>query len=237
MALSSYDGGLTNDGAIFTVNKDGTGYRILHHFAGYALGDSQGPNGGLVEGRDGGLYGTLYGNGPGDVFRIRKDGSGYRLLHTFKRNDVDGTEPNGGLVAGSDGRLYGTTSNGGVGSNGGGLGTVFGISIDGTSYTQLHAFDASGAQGIEPKAQLVEGTDGALYGTTYSGGTYGFDEGGTVFRLNKNGSSFLVLHNFNGAGGEGCRPQAPMLEASDGMLYGTTTDGDGTYRRDGLQTQ
>jgi uncharacterized repeat protein (TIGR03803 family) len=67
------------------------------------------PNGNLVEGCDGLLYGTaLYGgaSGTGGVYQIARDGTRFRLLHSF---GFDSGYPYGGLVRGSDCALYGTT--------------------------------------------------------------------------------------------------------------------------------
>jgi hypothetical protein len=49
-----------------------------------------------------------------------------------------------------------------------------------------------------------------------------------VFKLNKNGSSYTVLHNFAfgfGSTGDGSDPEAGLLQGSDGALYGTTFAG------------
>jgi len=62
----------------------------------------------------------------------------------------------------------------------------------------------------------AEGSDGALYGTTFYGGSSNV---GTVFKLNPDGSAYRVLHSFAG-GGEGGNPSG-VIEGSDGTLYGT----------------
>src|SRR5947208_12807473 len=74
--------------------------------------------------------------------------------------------------------------------------------------------------GGDPQGTLVIGTDAALYGTTVSDGVYGF---GSVFRVNKDGSGYAILHSFSNR--EGIQPAAGLLEASDGALYGTTSAG------------
>jgi uncharacterized repeat protein (TIGR03803 family) len=81
------------------------------------------PYAGLIQGSDGGFYGTTgYGgaSGKGTVFRITSSG-GHTTLNNFTGSD--GEVPVAGLVQGSDGNLYGTTVNGGA-SN---YGTVFKI--------------------------------------------------------------------------------------------------------------
>jgi uncharacterized repeat protein (TIGR03803 family) len=101
----------TGSGTVFKLNKNGSGYTVLHRFPGMA-GDGAEPWAGLVEGRDGALYGTTLGGGTnnlGTVFKLKKDGSGYAVLHNFLNIEVDGNRPMAGLLAGSDGALYGTT--------------------------------------------------------------------------------------------------------------------------------
>jgi uncharacterized repeat protein (TIGR03803 family) len=73
--------------------------------------------------------------------------------------------------------------------------------------------DGSWPQGV------VEGSDGALYGTTESHGKNG---GGTAFKLKTDGSNFVILHNFPDTEGDGQNPSASMVRGSDGAVYGMT---------------
>ncbi len=43
--------------------------------------------------------------------------------------------------------------------------------------------------------QFIEGSDGFLYGTNERGGEFG---SGSIFRINKDGSGYQVLHSFAG---------------------------------------
>jgi len=70
---------------------------------------------------------------------------------------------------------------------------------------------------------LLRANDEALYGSTHAGGSY---NGGTVFKLNQDGSGYRVLHDFRGA--DGYEPVTALVEGRDGMLYGTTIRG-GTF--------
>ena len=121
------------------------------------------------------------------------------------------------VIKGSDGVLYGTTSSGGASYRG----SVFKINRDGSGYTVLKNFnDADGSQVLAP---VLEGLDGALYGTTYAGGSGGK---GTVFKVNKDGSGFTVLKNFStSATADGLSPAAGLVQDGDGALYGTTQHG------------
>src|SRR5258707_7273024 len=56
---------------------------------------------------------------------------------------------------------------------------VFKINKDGTGYAVLRYFDRGSADGVEPSGTLIEGSDGALCGTTFLGGSSG---NGMVFR-------------------------------------------------------
>ena len=68
----------------------------------------------------------------------------------------------------------------------------------------------------------MQGADGFLYGTTYSGGTNGYEQDGTVFKITTNGT-FTSLVSFDITNGE--NPQAGLVQAGDGEFYGTTVNG------------
>ncbi len=214
-------------GTVFTMSKDGSGYSVIHDFAG-SPGDGSGPAAGLFEGSDGALYGTtaLGGtNGPnvaGTLFMLNKDGSAYGVLHNFgpagNRGTLsDGTTPTGALVVGSDGALYGVTEQGGSNSV---AGTVFKLEPDGSGYRVVHYFASPTGAGMGPYAGLIRGAGGDLYGTTTFGGNYG-----TVFKLSEDGSGYAVLHTFGSSTNEGTGPSAALVVGSDGALYGTTVAG------------
>ena len=138
-------------------------------------------------------------------------------------NGTNGATPwYGSLVQGLDSNLYGTTSESGGGleeascianeSNPNLQGTVFVMTLQGQLGTLL-AFD--GTDGAYPCGGLTLATDGTLYGSTTSGGTY---NGGTIFQITTDGAvqtldSLLALDT--GA------PYAAPVEAFDGMYYGT----------------
>ena len=83
--------------------------------------------------------------------------------------------------------------------------------------TILHEFQ--GTDGAAPYAKLVQGPDGALYGTTtYTTNANGVTNGsGTIFRVTKSGS-FTTLHSFSATN----PPVAGLVVGPDGNLYGTT---------------
>jgi len=109
--------------------------------------------------------------------------------------------------------LYGTTAAGGAN----GLGTLCSLSTNG-SFNSLVSFDYT--RGAYPSNGLVQATDGAFYGTASSGGTNG--GWGTVFRLMADGK-LTPLHSFNYE--DGAYPVGGLVQATDGNLYGTTSQG------------
>ncbi len=214
---TTYEGGSNAVGTVFKLDKDGFGYTLLHTFN-RILGDSQNPLGALMEGSDHSLYGTSARGGTedaGSVFKLNKDGSGYKVLRSFSATGADSAGPTADLIEGSDGALYGTTGAGGTN----GWGTVFKLNKDGTNYNVLILF--GGTNGAYPNG-LIRGIDGKPYGTTGAGGAGGE---GTIFNFREDGSALTVLRDFAATGVEGQSPQAGLILGSDGAFYGTTFHG------------
>jgi uncharacterized repeat protein (TIGR03803 family) len=211
------EGGTNDDGIVYKVNKDGSGFSNLHTFS-LDSGEGGRPPAGLMKGTDGGLYGTTSvggAGGAGTVFRLNQDGSLYTTLHSFGARS-QGTYPFTAVTQGSDGFLYGTTSYGGAYD----LGVIFKVATNGSSYQVLHDF--AGPDGRTPFGDLITGANDVLFGTTYFGGT---NDSGTVFKLQIDGSGYTILYHFaEGPNGRG--PSAGVVEApGGGALYGTTRFG------------
>ena len=250
---TTYSGGTNNHGTIFKISTNGA----LTSLYSFALYDGAGPEAGLVQGSDGYFYGTTgsggkYTNGLGAnlnlgiVFKISPTGA-FTSLHSF--DETNGASPQCALVQGSDGYFYGTTFGSGAAGYGQGEGaSVFKISTGGM-LTNLHQFfgittyngcsiEISGQynDGANPRAGLVQGSDGYFYGTTYYGGTNGlcnaggpgfiFTTYGAVFKISTNGV-VTMLHSFTGADGQ--HPRAGLVQGSDGNFYGTTYNGGTTF--------
>lgn len=117
MIFGGASGGSHQSGILYRLHTVGTGYQVIHHFAGGPEG-GDGPYSGLVEYRDGALYGTTVEggiDGAGTIFRINKNGSGFAVLRSYidvpNPGDEDGS-PTIPLLHAADGRLYGLTSGG-----------------------------------------------------------------------------------------------------------------------------
>jgi uncharacterized repeat protein (TIGR03803 family) len=171
---------------------------------------------GVVEGRDGYLYGVNTFGGEFDdgiAFRMSPKGE-FQLLHAFAGAPKEGENPYGRLVAGSDGNLYGTTNRGGQYD----LGTIFRLTPEG-QVKVLHSFGAPG-DSDSPFAGVIQARDGTLYGTTCTDVVGSFD---SVFAITTAGAYRTVYKFANAA--DGYCPHGDLLEASDGLLYGTTLRG------------
>ncbi len=95
-------------GTIFTIDDAGTA-TILHSFGGFPNGDGSWPEG-LIQARDGRLYGTTRSvahSASEPCIRSISTGD-YRVLHSFSPT-VDGSGPGPDLLEASDGNLYGVT--------------------------------------------------------------------------------------------------------------------------------
>src|ERR1039458_468860 len=211
-------GGADLAGEVFQYSK--SGLIVLYSFTGGD--DGAGPYAGLLQGLDGNLYGTTttggfwtfldpHNTGYGTVFRITATGT-LNTLYSF--NGSDGSDPCGNLVQGKDGGLYGTTQYGGAY----GFGTVFKITTNGL-FGRLYSFTGVN-DGACPRAGLVQGGDGDLYGTTYSDSSgAGF---GTVFKITSNGT-LTTLASFNNS--NGANPNSTLVLATDGNFSGPTDSG------------
>ncbi len=194
---------------------------VLHSFSTTGSGGYD-PQGGVIFGNDGSLYGTAR-NGStdspeGTIYRITTAGN-FTLLHAFASDGTEGGLPSAGLLLGQDGNFYGATG-----------AKFFQVTPDGTLMV-LHDFTTDYATaGADLEAALIEDGQGNFFGTSYQGGAYGY---GAVFEYVPGSSTATALyafstkdsqyHNSDGAG-----PLAPVLLANDGNFYGTATYG-GTY--------
>ena len=217
-------GGANNQGTIFKITPSGH-LTTLYSFcplAGCADGDD--PQGTLVEATNGNFYGTTYGGSPnnvGTIFEISRTGT-FTSLHSFcsEANCGDGEIPQQGLVQANNGNLYGTAPYGGTNSGG----VIYQLTPSGT-FSVIYSFCAQTncADGSTPYAALILAANGNLYGTTAGGGT---NNNGTVFEVTTAGQ-LTTLYTFcpNTGCADGANPEGPLVQATDGKLYGMTFAG------------
>jgi uncharacterized repeat protein (TIGR03803 family) len=206
------NGGTSDQGTIFKIMPDGTGYVKLMDFDGATNGSA--PQGSLIsEGTF--LYGMTSGggtSGSGTIFKIMPDGTDYLKLLDFD-GFINGSAPNGDLIF--DGTfMYGMTTYGGAND----IGTIFKIMPNGTGYIKLLDF-AGITNGRWPYGSLVY--DGPfLYGMTVMGGT---NDLGTLFKIMPDGTEYTKLFDFAGFT-NGSNPNGSLI--TDGtFMYGMLADG------------
>ena len=224
----------------------------LYTFTGglsYNSGDGASPLGGLVDGKNGALYGTTSAGGGsygGTVFALTPPATSggpwtESILYNFSLpGSGDASLPVWGLITSQNGTLYGTTMFGGPTSGclGNGCGTVFSLTPPATlggAWTEnvLYGF-AGGSDGESPTASVIFGPNGTLYGATYGGGGTGCAAAlnvgcGTVFVLIPPaifGGAWTenLIYSFSG-GTDGGNPYSSLILGPNYTLYGTTIYG------------
>lgn len=203
--------GTTQD-TVFKLNPDGT--MANPHLA--ALPSNSGPVG-LVQDHDGTLYGIIEGDESsleGAIYRIDTNGA-FSTFVTFSGTNDD--QPSA-LLLGSDDSFYGLSLFGGNDSSAyPGDGSIFRMDRNG-NLTNIFLFSDLDDEPI----QLVQGSDGDLYGSTLFGGTNGL---GSIFRVTTNG---VLVWSFSFNGTNGDLPFG-LIMANDGNFYGVTIHGGSNF--------
>jgi uncharacterized repeat protein (TIGR03803 family) len=194
---TTVDGGQYANGAgtVFQVTANGT-MTTLHSFCAQTnCTDGYAPQG-LVQGIDGYFYGTTYWGGAngqplggyGTIYKISSSGT-MTTLYNFcaQANCTDGGHPGTSPIQATDGNFYGTTTAGGANN----VGTIYSLTPGGT-LTTLYSFcsQPNCVDGEDALSELLQGTDGLIYGTLITGGTEGF---GTVFSFNVGLGPFVAF--------------------------------------------
>jgi uncharacterized repeat protein (TIGR03803 family) len=219
MLYGTTTGSGNGGGTIFQVDLQTQAVTTAYTFA-----DSGGPTGDLIDDGQGNLYGTSTVGGTnsmGSIWSFNYGTSTFTTLYSFT-GGADGGYPSGGLVLASDGNLYGTAQEGGAATAPGGYGTAFELPTSGATFNVFYTF--AGSDGSGPSTDLVEGPDGNIYGTAYTGGSNG---GGAFFSITPAGASstLTVLSSF-AYGTDGTNPDSgrPFL-GGDGNFYITGSSG------------
>lgn len=202
-------------GTIFKLTLAGV-LTTLHDFTGR---DGYYPTTGLVQGRDGNLYGTTtFGGaqgsgGLGTAFKVTTSGE-FKLLHSFVASE--GWHASLNLQA-SNGNFYGLAAYDGPNNDG----SIFKMTASGV-VTVLFGFDAS--TGTNPNS-LLQAPNGIFYGTVPNG--VNAVGAGTIFELTPSGS-LTTLYKFCSQTNctDGAAPSS-LLRSADGGLHGATSAGGG----------
>jgi uncharacterized repeat protein (TIGR03803 family) len=189
--------------------------------------DGAGPNGSLVQGGDGSLYGTTSSGGAsinvsstigsGTVFKITLSGQ-EMVLHSFGVTAGDGSSPVVGLILGSDGNFYGPTPY----RTGSISGSLYQISAAGAE-SVIYPFPlVDGVDDFPMLSGVIQGSNGLLYGAAYEFVV------GSGYRYVIYGITTTGLRALTADIGADLSRQTHLVQTSDGSLYGTTNGG-GTY--------
>jgi uncharacterized repeat protein (TIGR03803 family) len=206
-------GGMDNDGTVYRLKPSGQ-LTPLVQFSGATGEDPVAP---LVLGNDGRLYGitraSTLANGPCIVFSLATSGTDFTegsFGEAYSYSEA-------ALVQGTDGNFYGT-----VYTNIDGSGQVFKVTPSPSYvFTILYSF-TGGLDGKNPYAGLLLATDGNFYGVAQGGGA---DMFGTLYEIESSGVFVTpVPWTFTG-GPDGAYPSTPLIQNTNGMIYGTTANG------------
>jgi uncharacterized repeat protein (TIGR03803 family) len=212
-------GGTANLGIVYRMNPDGTGFQVLHSFAGGA-GDGANPRYQGLVASGGVLYGATEDGGAanlGVVFKMNTDGTGFTVLHSFAGGVGDGLSPAGGLTL-VGGTLYGMTGGGGATNHG----TIYRLNTDGSGFALMHSFPiSSSTDGTLPFANDLVAVGPTLYGMTNQGGASAL---GVLLHINLDGTGFGMDHSFAGGSADGATPFGTPTELG-GVLYAATRNG------------
>jgi len=210
----------TNTGAFSTA------YKTIFQFSTnntlttlYSVTNATELTGAPVQGPDGFLYGTTALEGFGhpasgptyvvSFYRLSTNGD-FSTLYTRSNSPAKATE----LIFGSDGSLYGAfgarSASGTIGAT---PGSIFRITTAGV-FSNLFTFNFT--NGFDPVDRLVLAADGSLYGTTSGMPINGLN--GAIFHISANGI-LTTLMTFHGS--SEIAPSSPLIQATDGNLYGT----------------
>ena len=228
-------GGKHDNGAIFSINDDGSGYStpLVFDFpknaakkfgeqphscfvaAGsvlYGMTSQGGKNGGPT--------------GDGTIFSFDTASATYTRLHSF--DGKHGADPHGQLILDPNGTtFYGMTRAGGPAN----VGVVFSFVAARKKFKVLHNFACPG----NSTPNCADANDGAttdhgtlvqqgstLFGMTTFGGKYG---NGALFSIHTDGKHFKILQSFGKPGtDDGINPYGSLM-LNGATLYGTTRMG------------
>ena len=166
-------GGLNDDGIVFKMNADGTGFTKLLDFDGVNKGAFPFTSSPTLSNNV--LYSTTQvggTNGKGVLFKMNTDGTGFTKLVDFD-GTTKGSRPLGSVtVIGNT--IYGMTSEGGVNNKG----VMFKVNTNGSGFTKLVEFDDINT-GMRPYNTLIP-SGNILFGMVSSEGSTA--NLGTVFK-------------------------------------------------------
>jgi uncharacterized repeat protein (TIGR03803 family) len=192
----------TGCGTIFRVTPSGT-FTTLHALNPNTDGEAPG---GMIQASDENFYGVT----PGSVFRFTLGGQ-FTVLHIFAPLGVLPTHADSGLFQASNGKLYGALTNYSISQL-----EFYEIDTSGSGFQEFPSFGKR--TGVNGPPSLIQASDGNLWDVWKQDGGPG-----RVIAISPVDGTVLKSFLFSGANGGA--PDASVVQAGDGKLYGTATLG------------
>ena len=222
-------GGEHDEGTVFRLRTDGSGFQTLHSFGGHSAGCAAVPSSALLRASDGRYYGVCASGGTwggGVLYRIDPQGH-YRQVQAFVNSqdigalaapeavepDAQGLHfPLGEIVEHPDGVLYGTARYGGLHGNGG----VYAYRLqDERGGALAHMPEHA----LAPQGGLALGRDGRLLGYTRRD----LQQVSMLFRAATDGT--MQIYRIDPGLTGIMRPGGVPQQGCDGLIYGADSSG------------
>ena len=174
------------------------------------------PYSGAMLASNGKLYGVTTNYGPdrwGTLYEFDLKTNAFTLLQSF--NSSNGAYGFGELAEVHE-KLFGLTYLGGTNDQG----TIFEYDLHAARFATRYNFDNGGNGGSPYGGGLILASNGRLYGTNTSGGQF---ETGILFSFDTRSGDVSKIYDFNNMGSG--YSYSPVMQASDGNLYGMTNQG------------
>lgn len=209
-------GGENDEGTIYEINFDGTGFNQLHDFDSFD-GVAGLPEAGVAT--SGGIVYGLAGYsaeiGLGAVYAFDTNTSAITSLHDFSSSGNEGSLFHLPLLPVGN-TLFGVATFDGAN----GQGSVFKLSTSGTGFEILHEFGNAPNDGNSPSSALTL-VGNTLFGVAVNGGVA---DGGVIYKIDQDGSNYSVVHYFSVSSADGVEPVGHLIEF-ESRLYGVTASG------------
>ncbi len=208
-------GGANDEGALFEFNPNGNVYTKRFDFSSTS---GNYPTGSLAAAPNGKLYGMAIDGGSlghGTLFEFDPATNTFTKKVDF--DNTNGREPQGSLFLASNNKFYGMTTSGGTSGDG----VLFEYDPSTSTLIKKIEFDYN-TTGSDPYGDLIQATNGKLYGMTNTGGSNGSAQG-TLFEYDIATNTMTPRVNFSALSGE--NPEGNLVQAPNGKLYGMTTYG------------
>ena len=208
-------GGDNKRGTIYKYDIASSTYTKLVDFDKTNKGSE--PFGYLIQASNGKLYGmTPKGglHGSGVIFQYNITTNTFIKKFDFGTTNT-GEHPMGSFLKATNGKLYGMNREGGLNNKG----IIFEYDPATNIFTKKYDFTDIG--GRRPNGTMMQALNGKIYGMTYSGGT---NNDGVIFEYDPVTNVYTKKINFDEIT-KGEHPADALLQASNGKLYGMTSEG------------